>query len=96
MLNTAAPFSPWLQRQLANQTLNLDILTQWLPRPLTPDDYAQFANWQQLQADGNEAEIARQLRILRRHVLAHIIARDITIKPSTAHQSGGTAARRSI
>ena len=77
MLNTAAPFSPWLQRQLANQTLNLDILTQWLPRPLTPNDYAQFAHWQQLQADGNEAEIARQLRILRRHVLAHIIARDI-------------------
>ncbi|WP_369584566.1 bifunctional [glutamate--ammonia ligase]-adenylyl-L-tyrosine phosphorylase/[glutamate--ammonia-ligase] adenylyltransferase [Kingella oralis] len=77
MLNTAAPFSPWLQRQLANQTLNLPLLAQWLPRVLTPDDYAQFANWQQLQADGNEAEIARQLRILRRHVLAHIIARDI-------------------
>jgi len=77
MLNTAAPFSPWLQRQLANQTLNLPLLAQWLPRVLTPDDYAQFANWQQLQADGNEAEIARQLRVLRRHVLAHIIARDI-------------------
>ena len=77
MLQTAAPFSLWLQRQLANQTLNLDILAQWLPRPLTPADYAQFANWQQLQADGNEAEIARQLRILRRHVLAHIITRDL-------------------
>lgn len=90
MLNTAAPFSPWLQRQLANQTLNLDILTQWLPRPLTPDDYAQFANWQQLQADGNEAEIARQLRILRRHVLAHIIARDIN------HQSPLAEVTRTI
>ncbi len=77
MLQIAAPFSLWLQRQLANQTLNLDILAQWLPRPLTPADYAQFANWQQLQADGNEAEIARQLRILRRHVLAHIITRDL-------------------
>ena len=77
MLQTAAPFSLWLQRQLTNQTLNLDILAQWLPRVLTPDDYAQFAHWQQLQADGNEAEIARQLRILRRHVLAHIITRDI-------------------
>ncbi len=77
MLQTAAPFSLWLQRQLANQTLNLDILAQWLPRPLTPADYAQFANWQQLQVDGNEAEIARQLRILRRHVLAHIITRDL-------------------
>ena len=77
MLQTAAPFSLWLQRQLANQTLNLDILAQWLPRPLTPADYAQFTNWQQLQADGNEAEIARQLRILRRHVLAHIITRDL-------------------
>ena len=81
MLQTAAPFSLWLQRQLANQTLNLDILAQWLPRPLTPADYAQFANWQQLQTDGNEAEIARQLRILRRHVFAHIITRDL------AHQS---------
>ena len=77
MLQTAAPFSLWLQRQLANQTLNLALLAQWLPRPLTPADYAQFANWQQLQADGNEAEIARQLRILRRHVLAHIITRDL-------------------
>ena len=90
MLQTAAPFSLWLQRQLANQTLNLDILTQWLPRPLTPDDYAQFANWQQLQADGNEAEIARQLRILRRHVLAHIIARDIN------HQSPLAEVTRTI
>ena len=77
MLNTAAPFSLWLQRQIANQTLNLPLLQNWLPRAITPEDFAQFANWQQLQSDGNEAEIARQLRLLRRHVLAHIITRDI-------------------
>ena len=77
MLNTAAPFSLWLQRQIANQTLNLPLLQSWLPRTITPEDFAQFANWQQLQNDGNEAEIARQLRLLRRHVLAHIITRDI-------------------
>nr|WP_314228929.1 bifunctional [glutamate--ammonia ligase]-adenylyl-L-tyrosine phosphorylase/[glutamate--ammonia-ligase] adenylyltransferase [uncultured Kingella sp.] len=77
MLNTAAPFSLWLQRQIANQTLNLPLLQSWLPRAITPEDFAQFANWQQLQNDGNEAEIARQLRLLRRHVLAHIITRDI-------------------
>ena len=77
MLNTAAPFSLWLQRQIANQTLNLPLLQSWLPRTITPEDFAQFANWQQLQSDGNEAEIARQLRLLRRHVLAHIITRDI-------------------
>ena len=77
MLNTAAPFSLWLQRQIANQTLNLPLLQSWLPRAIMPEDFAQFANWQQLQNDGNEAEIARQLRLLRRHVLAHIITRDI-------------------
>ena len=77
MLNTAAPFSLWLQRQIANQTLNLPLLQSWLPRAITPEDFAQFANWQQLQSDGNEAETARQLRLLRRHVLAHIITRDI-------------------
>ena len=77
MLNTAAPFSLWLQRQIANQTLNLPLLQNWLPRAITPEDFAQFANWQQLQNDSNEAEIARQLRLLRRHVLAHIITRDI-------------------
>ena len=77
MLNTAASFSLWLQRQIANQTLNLPLLQSWLPRAITPEDFAQFANWQQLQNDGNEAEIARQLRLLRRHVLAHIITRDI-------------------
>ena len=77
MLNTAAPFSLWLQRQIANQTLNLLLLQSWLPRAITPEDFAQFANWQQLQNDSNEAEIARQLRLLRRHVLAHIITRDI-------------------
>ena len=63
MLNTAAPFSLWLQRQIANQTLNLPLLQSWLPRTITPEDFAQFANWQQLQSDGNEAEIARQPRL---------------------------------
>ena len=77
MLNTAAPFSLWLQRQIANQTLNLPLLQSWLPRTITPEDFAQFANWQQLQNYSNEAEIAHQLRLLRRHVLAHIITRDI-------------------
>ena len=90
MLNTAAPFSLWLQRQIANQTLNLPLLQSWLPRAITPEDFAQFANWQQLQSDGNEAEIARQLRLLRRHVLAHIITRDIH------HQADLTEVTRTI
>lgn len=77
MLNTAAKYSPWLARQLDNNRLNLDKLSDWLTRPLMPQDFADYTDWQQLQADENEEELAKQLRILRRHVMAHIITRDL-------------------
>ncbi len=76
-IHYAQKYSLWLTRQLDNQRLDLPRLSDWLTRPITPQDYAHFADWQQLQADENEEEISRQLRLLRRLVMAHIITRDI-------------------
>lgn len=77
ILQSVLPYSPWLARQLDNQRLNLDLLSDWLTRPITPSDYQQFTDWQNLQLNENEEELAKQLRILRRHVLAQIMTRDI-------------------
>ena len=76
-LHTAAPYSQWLTRQLDNQRLNLDILSNWLSRPITPTDFADFADWQHIQSSENEEELAKQLRLLRRNVMAHIMTRDL-------------------
>ena len=76
-IETARAHSLYLTRLLDNGQLNLDILNPLLSRPLTDDDFHHFANWQQLQADENEEELARQLRILRRYVLSHILIRDL-------------------
>ena len=76
-IETARAHSLYLTRLLDNDQLNLDILNPLLSRPLTDDDFHHFANWQQLQADENEEELARQLRILRRYVLSHILIRDL-------------------
>lgn len=76
-LNTARPYSLWLARQLDNNRLNLPLMSDWLTRPITPDDYVKFTDWQQLQADENETELAKQLRLLRRHVVAQIMTRDL-------------------
>lgn len=77
ILQSVLPYSPWLARQLDNQHLNLDLLSDWLTRPITPSDYQQFTDWRNLQLNENEEELAKQLRILRRHVLAQIMTRDI-------------------
>ena len=77
ILQSVLPYSPWLARQLDNQRLNLDLLSDWLTRPITPSDYQQFTDWRNLQLNENEEELAKQLRILRRHVLAQIMTRDI-------------------
>ncbi|WP_314342563.1 bifunctional [glutamate--ammonia ligase]-adenylyl-L-tyrosine phosphorylase/[glutamate--ammonia-ligase] adenylyltransferase [Simonsiella muelleri] len=77
ILQSVLPYSPWLARQLDNQRLNLDLLSDWFTRPITPSDYQQFTDWQNLQLNENEEELAKQLRILRRHVLAQIMTRDM-------------------
>ncbi len=76
-LYTATPYSQWLTLQLDNQRLNLDILSNWLSRPIMPTDFADFADWQHIQSSENEEELAKQLRLLRRNVMAHIMTRDL-------------------
>ncbi|MBD3613253.1 bifunctional [glutamate--ammonia ligase]-adenylyl-L-tyrosine phosphorylase/[glutamate--ammonia-ligase] adenylyltransferase [Kingella kingae] len=76
-LYTATPYSQWLTLQLDNQRLNLDILSNWLSRPIMLTDFADFADWQHIQSSENEEELAKQLRLLRRNVMAHIMTRDL-------------------
>lgn len=76
-LEQARPFSLWLARQLDHNRLNLDWLNARLSRSITPQDYADFADWQHFQETENEEELAKQLRVLRRHVMAHIMTRDL-------------------
>ena len=76
-LQQARPFSLYLQRQLDNQRLNLDLMETWLNRPLNLDDFANFAPWPTLIENRDEEEMSRQLRILRRHVVCQIMVRDL-------------------
>ena len=76
-IETARLHSPYLARLLDNGQLNLERLNALLTHPLSNEDFQQFADWQQLQADENEEELARQLRLLRRYVFSHILIRDI-------------------
>ncbi|PIT13436.1 bifunctional [glutamate--ammonia ligase]-adenylyl-L-tyrosine phosphorylase/[glutamate--ammonia-ligase] adenylyltransferase [Snodgrassella alvi] len=77
ILAAARPYSLFLSRLLDNHLLDQDKLYPWLQRRLTADDFHDFADWRQLQVSENEAELARQLRLLRRYVMAHIMARDL-------------------
>lgn len=76
-LQYAQQYSLWLTRQIEHQRLDLSRLSAWLTRPLSQQDYAEFCDWQQLQSDENEVELAKQLRLLRCHVVAHIMTRDL-------------------
>lgn len=77
LLQNAQHYSVWLARQLNNHRLNLDILSNWLKRPISQQDFLHFADWEKLQQDEDEKEIAKQLRVLRRHVVAQIMVRDL-------------------
>ena len=76
-LQQARPYSLYLQRQLDSQRLNLDLLQTWLGRPLSAEDFASFAPWQEMIAARDEESMSRQLRILRRHVMCQIMVRDL-------------------
>lgn len=76
-LLAARPFSLWLSRQLDGGKIDESLLCAWLKRTLNQDDFATFADWDNLIAHENEDELAKQLRLLRRYVVAHIIVRDI-------------------
>ncbi len=77
IIETARPYSHYLSRHLDNGNLQTDVLYPLLAAPLADSFFHGFADWAQLQADENEDELARQLRRLRRYVLAHIMARDL-------------------
>ncbi|WP_066565690.1 bifunctional [glutamate--ammonia ligase]-adenylyl-L-tyrosine phosphorylase/[glutamate--ammonia-ligase] adenylyltransferase [Snodgrassella sp. CFCC 13594] len=77
MIASARPYSQYLSRHLDNGMLQPSILLPLLTRPLTSEDFAAFTDWTALQVTGNETELARQLRLLRRYVMAHIIIRDL-------------------
>ncbi|WP_107879755.1 bifunctional [glutamate--ammonia ligase]-adenylyl-L-tyrosine phosphorylase/[glutamate--ammonia-ligase] adenylyltransferase [Neisseria animaloris] len=76
-IKNARRHSQYLARHLDNGNLNPNILNPMLEKVLETADFAAFADWQHIQAEENEAELARQLRLLRRYVMAQIIVRDI-------------------
>ncbi|OAM29962.1 bifunctional glutamine synthetase adenylyltransferase/deadenyltransferase [Eikenella longinqua] len=77
MLTQARRFSLWLSRQLDSGQLDTARLQPLLEAPLRPQDFAGFAPWASIAAAADEAELARQLRLLRRYVLAQIMVRDL-------------------
>ena len=77
LLEQARPYSLYLQRQLDNQRLNLECLQHWLERPLTLEDFEQFVPWQYFIEQRQEQHLSDSLRILRRHVMAQIMTRDL-------------------
>ena len=76
-LTYARRFSHYLARHLDNGNLQPNILNPMLKKVLNTEDFQQFANWQQMQADENEQALAQTLRTLRRYVMAQIIVRDL-------------------
>lgn len=75
--DVARVYSPWLARQLDNGLLPTEQLMKHLSRPLIENDFLQFADWKSLKKIEYEEELAKQLRLLRRYVVAHIITRDL-------------------
>ena len=75
--DTARRHSRYLDRHLNNGKLHPATLEPMLGKVLCAEDFRQFADWQAFQTAFDEAELARQLRILRRHVMAQIISRDV-------------------
>ena len=77
MIAHARRFSLWLSRQLDGGQIDVARLQPMLAQPLQPQDLAAFAPWADIAAAADEAELARQLRLLRRYVLAQIMVRDL-------------------
>lgn len=77
LLDTARRYSPFLARNLDSGRLNMDIFQPMLHKVLSMEDFQAFADWDQIRADENEEELAKQLRELRRYVVSQIIVRDV-------------------
>ena len=77
MIAHARRFSLWLSRQLDGGQIDVARLQPMLAQPLQPQDLAAFAPWADIAAAADEVGLARQLRQLRRYVLAQIMVRDL-------------------
>ena len=77
MIAHARRFSLWLSRQLDSGQIDVARLQPMLAQPLQPQDLAAFAPWADIAAAADEAGLARQLRLLRRYILAQIMVRDL-------------------
>ena len=69
-LDTARRHSLFLARQLDNGKLKSEIFLPMLDKVLTEADFQAFADWDQIRAEENDEELARQLRELRRYVVS--------------------------
>ncbi len=76
-LQDARPHSLFLDRYLNQNQLQLDWLTKHLDKPLSMTDFQDYAPWQQFLENSDEHGLKQALRLLRRHVMSHIICRDI-------------------
>lgn len=69
--------SLWLTRQLEHGKLDQSRLRDWVAVPMQPEQWQCFADWATLLVDENEAELGKQLRVLRRYVMAVLMIRDV-------------------
>ncbi|STZ76820.1 bifunctional [glutamate--ammonia ligase]-adenylyl-L-tyrosine phosphorylase/[glutamate--ammonia-ligase] adenylyltransferase [Bergeriella denitrificans] len=69
--------SHYLARHLDSGNLQPEVFLPMLEKTLAEADFQAFADWSGIIAAEDEAELARQLRLLRRYVVAQIIVRDI-------------------
>ena len=76
-IDHARRFSPFLARLIDGGRIDLTVLQSLADKVLTEADFQNFADWAGILAAQNEAELSRQLRVLRRYVVAQIMVRDL-------------------
>lgn len=76
-IDHARRFSPFLARLIDGGRIDLTVLQSLADKVLTEADFQNFADWAGILAAQDEAELSRQLRVLRRYVVAQIMVRDL-------------------
>lgn len=75
---TACKYSLFLQRLIDNSLLDSKQLASYVQSPIALKDLHHFADWQSILHNLDSDEMARQLRLLRRQVVARIAVRDLS------------------
>ncbi|MBQ9723985.1 MAG: bifunctional glutamine synthetase adenylyltransferase/deadenyltransferase, partial [Neisseriaceae bacterium] len=75
---TACKYSLFLQRLIDNSLLDSKQLASYAQSPIALKDLHHFADWQSILHNLDGEEMARQLRLLRRQVVATIAVRDLS------------------